>query len=596
MRRDSAPKITPVDCREAVINLSRAADSVPAFSTLRLSMRPSHDTMARLADLLCTEGAVSLQQLHRANRVAEESAERLDVVLCRLGMVGESDMADAMARTLGLERVAADALAAEAAILDALGSRFLTTAKILPIGGEDEPIRLVMADPLDASAADAVRLKLRREVTPCVAAPSEIEAALERHLAGEGSALGDIAAPIGAEADTAADIARLKDMAAEAPVIRIVNHIIRRAVDARASDIHIEPFEQSLRVRLRVDGVLREIDPPPGHLRAAVISRLKIMAALNIAEQRLPQDGRIQIVAAGRAIDMRVATTPTLHGEGVVLRLLDRAGLILDFDGLGFDAAAQAALEPLLARPNGVLLVTGPTGSGKTTTLYAAVSRINSPERKIVTIEDPVEYQLPGVPQIQVKSQIGLTFAHGLRSILRQDPDIIMVGEIRDRETAQIAVQAALTGHLVLATLHTNSAAAAINRLRDMGVEDYLITATLIGVVAQRLVRRLCPSCAGPEDRALSDRLAPGRLPDSFRAPVGCEDCRDTGYRGRTSVVEVLAVDEAVRRATLERRDQQDIEAIAVEGGMRTMRAHALETAARGETSLAEVMRVLAER
>ena len=553
------------------------------------------DPMERLGTLLCDEGRLDAQQLNRATRVAVETGERLDNVLCRLGLVEERDMADALAKTLAMERIGPESFPNDGELIEALGPRFLSSACILPIEDGPAGIRIAMGDPLDRSAADAVALKLGRAVERCVGAPSEIEAALER-LSERETSLDELGADVeGGHEDMAADVARLRDLASEAPVVRIVNLIIRKAVEARASDIHIEPFEQSLNVRLRIDGVLRKIDAPPSHLRAAVISRIKIMAKLNIAEQRLPQDGRIKIVAAGREIDMRVATSPTLHGESVVMRLLDRSGLVLDFEGLGYDAELQSQIVPLIERANGILLVTGPTGSGKTTTLYAALSHLNDEERKIVTIEDPVEYQLPNIAQIQVKSQIGLTFAHGLRSILRQDPDVIMIGEIRDLETAQIAVQAALTGHLVLATLHTNSAAAAINRLRDMGVEDYLITATLVGVLAQRLVRRLCPACAAPDQPALAERLAPDVPPERFLAPQGCPACRGSGYRGRTTIVEVLPVVDSIRRAVLARTGQHELEDIAVANGMQTMRNNGIAKAAAGETSLAEVLRVSAE-
>ncbi len=546
-----------------------------------------------LAERLAAEGRLESLQFKRAERVASETGERIDTVLVRLGIVSEAEMADAAAEMLGLARAAAADFPAEPPHLEALGLRFLAAAKLLPLEDGAAGVAVAAADPFDRSALEAVALKLGRPVAPVVALATEIETALERLAAAERAGAEDPHET--AEDDMAADVARLRDMASEAPVIRLVNLIIRKAVESRASDIHIEPVDQGLRVRLRIDGALREIEAPPGALRAAVISRIKIMAKLNIAEQRLPQDGRIQIVVAGRELDLRVATLPTLHGEGVVLRLLDRSGLVLDFDGLGFDDTVKAALTPLIEKPNGIFLVTGPTGSGKTTTLYAAIARINAPERKIITIEDPVEYQLPGVTQIQVKAQIDLTFARGLRAILRQDPDVIMIGEIRDLETAQIAVQAALTGHLVLATLHTNSAAAAINRLRDMGVEDYLITATLVGVMAQRLVRRLCAECAGAEDPALVARVAPGRDPAGFRAARGCAACGRTGYRGRTGVVEVLPVDDRVRRAVLDRADQREIERVATEDGMRSMRAHGIEKAARGETALAEVLRVATE-
>ncbi|MEL6476095.1 MAG: ATPase, T2SS/T4P/T4SS family [Pseudomonadota bacterium] len=549
------------------------------------------DLLARLGENLTAAGHLDAAGLARAERVSAETGERLDHVLCRLGLVEEGDMADALAALAGLDRIAPQAFPDLPLCAEDLSLRFLKSARILPVAERGEVLRIAVADPLDIAAAEAVAMRLNRPVERGLATPAEIDAALARLYETE-----DLAADTDpADSDTAADVARLRDLASEAPVIRLVNQLIAKAVEARASDIHIEPMEGRLRIRLRVDGALTEIDPPPGTLRAAIISRIKIMARLNIAEQRLPQDGRMQLTVAGRQIDMRVATVPTLAGEGVVLRLLDRAGLVLEFDALGFDALAKAQFLPLIERPNGILLVTGPTGSGKTTTLYAALEHINTTDRKIITIEDPVEYQLPGVTQIQVKPQIGLSFASGLRSILRQDPDVIMIGEIRDAETAEIAVQAALTGHLVLATLHTNSAVAAINRLRDMGVEDYLITATLIGVQAQRLLRRLCPHCHRPMEAAMAEGLAPGIRAD-FRAPGGCEACRGRGFKGRTGVLEVLTVTEEIRRAILARADVTELEALAVQAGMRPMRAHGIEKAAAGETALTELARVVAER
>ena len=543
---------------------------------------------------LCERGKLDEVQLARAQRVASETGDRLEVILSNLGMVEERDIADTLAEVIRLPRVTAERFPETALLADRLNIRFLKSSRILPIDETQSAVDFAVADPFDKTIPAALEHRLGKTVRCLLATASEIDAALDRLYSGDMDDQGVISGT-GLEDDTAADVARLKDLASEAPVIRIVNALIRRAVEMKASDIHIEPHEQAIRVRLRIDGRLVDTDPPPGDLRAAIISRIKIMAKLNIAEQRLPQDGRIQIAVAGREIDLRVATVPTLYGEGVVLRLLDRSGLVLDFEGLGFDQTALDAFVPLIERPNGIVLVTGPTGSGKTTTLYAALSQINTPDRKVITIEDPVEYQLPGITQIQVKSQIGLTFAHGLRSILRQDPDVIMIGEIRDAETAQIAVQASLTGHLVFATLHTNSAASAINRLRDMGVEDYLISATLIGVLAQRLVRRMCPDCASPADPLSIARMAPGIETDGFLQPGACPKCRQTGFRGRTGLVEVLPVTDPIRRAILERSDMATIERMAQEDGMRSMRQHGCEKAGRGETALTEVLRVVSE-
>lgn len=547
------------------------------------------DPMDTLEERLRETGAIDDTRLARARKVAGETGARLDAVICRLGFLDERTVAEALAGLLSLDFLDPADLHPSPELVTELGPRFLSNARVLPLEGAGDAVPLAMADPLERSLADAVALKLGRPVTRCVATAAVIEAVLERF---------DTAATDQPEAenpgDTADDVARLRELASDAPVVRIVNLILRKAVEAGASDIHLEPGERGLAVRLRIDGILRAIDAPPADLRAAIVSRLKIMAGLNIAEQRLPQDGRIRAAVAGREIDLRVTTAPVMHGEAVVLRVLDRSGTVLDFDGLGLDAPAQAALDALIARPNGIVLVTGPTGSGKTTTLYAALARINDAARKIVTVEDPVEYQIDGISQIQVRGQIGLTFAAGLRSILRQDPDIIMVGEIRDLETAQIAVQAALTGHLVLATLHTNSAAAAVNRLRDMGIPDYLLAATMAGVVAQRLVRRLCPDCAEPGDPALAPRLAPDLPPERFAQPGGCAACGDTGYRGRLGVLEILTVDDPIRAAILAGAPEAEVQRLAGAGGMRTMLAYGIEQAAARKTALAEIARLVA--
>ncbi len=553
------------------------------------------EMLERLGAWLQEEGVVSQQQLVRSEKVARESGERLDHVLTRLGFASDRVIADGFCATLNVARAKPDDFVEDPPLLDELGLRFLSAARVMTLALDADGLHVAVADPINTSALDAICLKTGHPVVMSIGVASEIETALESHARARALERGDADLGEPSVEDTAADVARLKDIASEAPVIRIVNQLIRRAVEARASDIHVEPADQALRVRIRVDGDLVDVEPPPPHLRAAVVSRIKIMAQINIAEQRLPQDGRIKATVAGRDIDLRVATLPTLLGESIVLRLLDRSGLTLTFDGLGFSPDAATRMHQLIRRPNGILLVTGPTGSGKTTTLYAALSQLNTPERKIITVEDPVEYRLESISQIQVKPQIGLGFAESLRAILRQNPDIIMIGEIRDRETAEIAVQAALTGHLVLATLHTNSAAAAINRLRDMGVEDYLIAATVVGVLGQRLVRKLCLHCGVLEEPELVRRLVPDASADQFRAAEGCSDCRGTGYRGRTGVHEVLIVNDDVRRAVLQRADHRDIEAMACETGMATMRDDALSKATVGETSLSEVLRIATE-
>ncbi len=568
------------------------------FSDIAEDALSTADPLSGLGQALLRAGLIDDQGLARAERAARETGDRLDRVLSHLGLVGERDIAAALADVLDLPLADLSSFPDEPLFTEALPAKFLRHARLLPLGGEGEdgPVPLAMADPLDEAAANAVALRLARPVARRAAVPTDLENALERLYSQGRSAIESLAEGLddadGENSD--ADIALLRDLANEAPVIRIVNMLIRKAVEAGASDIHIEPFDNRLRVRYRVDGVLREIDSPPARLQAAVLSRIKIMAKLNIAEHRLPQDGRIKVVIGGKEIDLRVATSPMLHGEGVVLRILDREATTLDFTALGFDPNVLANLHALLNRPNGIVLVTGPTGSGKTTTLYTALTQINSSDRKIITVEDPVEYQIEGVNQIQARPKIGLTFAHALRSILRQDPDVIMIGEIRDLETASIAVQAALTGHLVLATLHTNTAAATISRLLDMGVEDYLLASTLNGIVSQRLVRRLCPTCRAPAP-AMPDLVAHlgGADPDEpFYRPDGCSACSGRGYQGRMAVVELLEVTDDIRRLVLNRADAMTVHEAAVAGGMVPMREAGLARARAGETSLEEVIRV----
>ncbi len=523
--------------------------------------------------------------LERARKLAESSGERLDLVLTRLGLISERDLAQVLASSFGLPLAGPADWPDQPVADDRLSRKFLKDHRVLPLAEDDQALSVAVADPSDPLLARALELASGRPVRLKIGQASEIEQALERLFGPAGTASAG-------EDPADEDVERLKDLASEAPVVRLVAQLIQRAVDARASDIHVEPFDNELRVRIRVDGQLRSLDSPPWRLRAAIISRIKIMARLNIAERRLPQDGRLRLAVRGREIDLRVATLPGLHGEGVVLRILDRDSVELDFHRLGFDAATLGRYRGLLARPHGMLLVTGPTGSGKTTTLYTSLTEISTPDRKVITVEDPIEYQLHGVNQIQVKPQIGLSFAHVLRSVLRQDPDVIMVGEIRDRETAEIAAQASLTGHQVLATLHTNDAAGAITRLLDMGLEDYLITATVNGVAAQRLVRALCPHCRAPYDAPAG--LA-GPHPCTLYRAVGCEGCDGTGYLGRAALVEVLEVTDGLRRLVMQGADAARLAEQARAEGMRTLFEDGLAKARAGLTSLDDVLRVARE-
>ena len=558
---------------------------------------PAELTVDALVDRLLAQG-IDARAIERARLVARDSGQRLDIALLRLGLLSERQLAEAAAALLGGVVVAADRYPASLPDCAALLTpRFLRAARALPLCEADGELTVAVADALDRFTPLAIAAATGRTVRVQVAVPVELEAALNRLLP-------ETDAPPAQDADTGPledDAERLKDMASEAPVIRLVNQIISRAVETGASDVHIEPFEQSLRVRYRFDGVLQEADSPPVRLAAAIVSRIKIMARLDIAERRLPQDGRIRLAVRGQDVDFRVSTVASMHGETVVLRVLDRNAVAFDWDRLGLAPAVVHRLEKALALPNGIVLVTGPTGSGKTTTHYTGLLALNAVTRKVVTIEDPVEYQLHGINQIQVRPQIGLSFANLLRTILRQDPDVIMVGEIRDLETAQIAVQAALTGHLVLSTLHTNSAAATITRLRDMGLEDYLITAVLRGVLAQRLVRRLCLQCRrsaeAPQavvDRFGLDRPAPGRASGASVTlwhPVGCPDCRGTGFRGRLAIAEFLTPDDAIERLIFSRADHNDIERAAVAAGMVPLFRAGIAAALAGATTIEEVVR-----
>jgi general secretion pathway protein E len=545
-------------------------------------------------------GHLSPNDLVRAKRLSEESGDPLLRMLVRLGLVSERAMAEAMAGVLDMELADSASFPEEPVATEFLSLRFLKDTQILPLRDDDSLLEAAFADPTDRFSLDAVAMAAGKPVLPRVGLPSEIEAALERiyEKCADDEANDELNADLGEVSED--DIEHLKDLASEAPVIRLVNQVIQRAVESRASDIHIEPFEDELKIRYRVDGILKEVSSPPPRSTAAVISRVKIMAKLNIAERRLPQDGRIPLRVQGKELDLRVSTVPTMFGESVVMRLLDKQSVRFDFDSLGFDGNPRDRLEQILEMPYGILLVTGPTGSGKSTTLYTALSRLNTQERKIITVEDPVEYQLPGINQIQVKPQIGMTFAGALRSIVRQDPDIIMVGEMRDLETARIAVQSALTGHVVLSTLHTNDAASGVTRLLEMGVEDYLLTSTINGILAQRLVRRLCPSCREsyrplPELTAKLERVSGGAGETRLYRAKGCDRCNGTGYHGRLVITEVLNMTDPIRRAVLEHATATEIQRIAVREGMFTMYEDGLRKALDGRTTMEEVLRVAEE-
>jgi general secretion pathway protein E len=556
----------------------------------------------RICDYLVARGRLKEADLARARRLHEESGEgNLVPLLTRLGLVSEREMADALSEVLGLPLLSAKECPEMPPPNVQMSVRFLKQYHVVPIGESDTSVSLLVADPADRYPLQAVELATGKPVEVKVGFRSEIDDLIERYYGSGRSAMGTIVENLSDEASRSEDdIEHLRDLASEAPVIRLVNLVIQRAVEQRASDIHIEPFESRLKVRYRIDGVLLEAESPPAASTAAVISRVKIMAKLNIAERRLPQDGRIPLRVQGKELDLRVSTVPTSFGESVVMRILDRESVVFDFHTLGFTDEFLPQFTKVLELPHGILLVTGPTGSGKTTTLYTALSKLNTPDVKIITVEDPVEYQIEGINQIQAKPAIGLDFAHALRSIVRQDPDIIMIGEMRDLETAKIAIQSALTGHLVLSTLHTNNAAGGVTRMLDMGVEDYLLTSTVNGILAQRLVRKLDIEHAERyealpevvEEFGLRRFQPEGKvqLYKPMPSPLTA-----TGYHGRTTIMEFLVMSDPIRRLVMQHGDMGKIEEQARSEGMRTMYEDGLVKSLGGTTTIEEVLRVTQE-
>ncbi len=558
----------------------------------------SSDLLKELGSFLVERDLVGTESLSRAERAATESGMPLTVALTRLGLLSEADCCTALAALTGWPRARETDFPEEAVEVEGLPQRFLHANQILPVRETPECLTLALADPANEFALRSLQMAVPKPLSFVLATPGEMESQFERLYAGGQNALDATSRDEEAAGASGGDVERLKDLASEAPVVRFVTALITRAVEARASDIHIDPTETGLRVRYRVDGHLQERESPPPAMAAAVISRLKLLSQMNIADHRLPQDGRIKMSVRGQEVDLRVACLPSVHGESIVLRILDRSAVVLDFDRLGFSESQRAAFQSIIHRPNGIVLVTGPTGSGKTTTLYTALSDLNQPDVKIITAEDPVEYRLKGIVQVQVRPKIGLDFAQVLRASLRHNPNIILIGEIRDTETAQIAVQASLTGHLVLSTLHTNSAGASVARLIDMGIEDYLITSTLNGVLAQRLVRTLCTDCRRPVEKSteslgsLARHLPPDHPPTvTLYEPVGCPACNGSGYRGRTVISELLTVTDSIRTLILKRAEAQAIQAQAIADGMRPLLLDGLDKALAGMTTLDDVLR-----
>jgi type IV pilus assembly protein PilB len=565
-------------------------------------MKPSRSLTARrrvrLGELLVEAGLITPAQLEHALQVQRRTGERLGKVLTAQGIATQEAIARAVATQLGLEYVNLKATSVPEDVLTTLPEDLIRLYQVVPIRKDGDALVVGMVDPLDVLALDDIRRRTGRDLVPAVVTPEGFEFVVNQYPA-LGSSLDQVIqeirpADVGEEEPT---LDRLREAVEDAPIVRLVNLILVQAVRQGASDIHVEPQENHLRIRYRIDGTLYNVMTAPKHVQAATVSRIKIMASLNIAERRLPQDGRIELRVDGRDIDLRVSTVPTVFGEKVVLRILDKGAALVPVDRLGLQPDDLPRFEAMITKPYGIILVTGPTGSGKTTTLYAVLNRLNRPEVNIITIEDPVEYQLAGISQVQINPKAGLTFATGLRSFLRQDPDIIMVGEIRDEETARIAIHAALTGHLVLSTLHTNDAPGAVARLVDMGIEPFLAASSVVGVVAQRLVRLLCPHCREPYT-APPEVVARYGLGDPASPPVvwrarGCELCNHIGYRGRIGIFEIMTMDDALRDLVVKQAPSAVIKRAAVERGMRTLAQDGVAKVLAGQTSLEEMLRVV---
>lgn len=554
--------------------------------------------------LLLKRNLISEEQLRTAvsQQRDQENPQRLGEILIQNKVISEAQLLEALARQLHLPFIRSinDREIPEE-LLKKVPTRFARKFLVLAFRDRENFVEVITAEPLNTSILDDVRILLEKPIKVAVSTSAIITEAINRsydRISTADTNIEDFDANV--IDDTALDEpVDLLDSEDEAPIIRLVNSILFRSVKDRASDIHIEPYEREVAVRFRIDGDLYDILKLPKRIQNSVISRIKLIGGLNIAEKRLPQDGRIRIKIAGKDIDLRLSTVPVAHGERIVMRLLDKNAVLLNLDILGFEKQMHQIMTDLIARPFGIILVTGPTGSGKTTTLYAALSQINREDINIITVEDPIEYQIAGIGQIQTNEKIGLTFASGLRSILRQDPDVILIGEIRDRETAEIAVQASLTGHLVLSSIHTNDASSCVARLVDMGIEPFLVASSIIGILAQRLVRRLCPNCKQPIDPTKEElkRIGLNGLPPGSQVfkPVGCEQCYHTGYSGRLGIFELLPVDDQLRSVILKNADAVSIKRAAISSGFKPMRIDGIRKILSGVTSIEEVLAVTAE-
>lgn len=561
------------------------------------------NVLPRLGDVLVEQGWLSPEALEEGLDAQAENGERLGHVLVQQKKITEQELLNALALQLDLEvRESIDDKELRFDLVEQLPIQYLKKHEFFPFQSEDGTLRIAVNDPLDLEVLDDLRILYgQNEIRPVLVPAREILSAINRTYGQANDTAEQIIQDLDEEGDSQHLFTELEvgedllDETSDAPIIKLVNHIFSQAVKSQASDIHIEPYQQRLQVRFRLDGVLHNVLSPPRRLHAAIVSRIKVMARLDIAEKRLPQDGRTEVKIGERLVDVRVSCLPTAFGERVVLRLLEKSGKLLSMEEIGLTAAALAEMKRLLRLSHGIILVTGPTGSGKTTTLYAALSHINSPDKNILTIEDPIEYQLDGIGQMQVNPKINLTFARGLRSMVRQDPDIILVGEIRDRETADIAIHAALTGHLVFSTLHTNDSASAVTRLIDMGIEPFLVSTAVQAIVAQRLVRLLCPHCKEtyePEEAQWAELGSSREVAGPIFRADGCEKCLETGYRGRTGIYEFLLLSEAIKGLVLKTSDANQINKAARAEGMANLREDGINKVIEGRTTISEVLRV----
>ena len=558
-------------------------------------------TRKALGESLVEEGIITADQFKAVQAEEKKTGQRFRDILVKTGLIAEEDLVTFLSDKMGLPRIELGNYLIDPKIVELVPEVLARKYELIPVLKIGNRLTCAMADPWNIFALDEIRMKTGLIIEPAVATESEIKKAMNQYYGAKGTVEDLIKSmdegKLGIK-EAGFDAKKLKGIVEEPVVIKLVNLIIMKAVQERASDIHIEPEEEVLKTRFRVDGMLHESSSPPKYLQSAVISRIKIMANLDIAERRKPQDGRFSLKAEGRGIDVRVSCMPTIYGENVVLRLLDASSALLGLDQLGFSKAILNEYNKLITRAYGIILVTGPTGSGKTTTLYASLDKINTREKNIVTIEDPVEYKLPGIRQIQVDTNVGLTFANGLRSILRQDPDIIMVGEIRDLETAEIAIQAALTGHLVYSTLHTNDATSAVTRMIDMGVEPFLVSSSVVGILAQRLVRKICEGCKEkyePTEEMLKDIGLSKKQSVAFYRGKGCPKCMNTGYKGRISIYELMLPDDKIRNAIVAKSQADEIRKLARSTGMITLMEDGVEKVKAGITTVEEVLRVTRE-